>query len=630
MTANILSDIINLVKLCIFINSLKLKGWLIVKRIFYIICIILTLAVLSTSLNGCSSKKKSNTSQATKTTSSTVSDTASIDSTNSANTSSNGNTTISGSSTKTTNSGGNSTAPIAVVNNCYTTGYPIAKNPAKLIIMVKDYLGLTDYSNMAINQYFKDKFNISVTWQVVQNGQELNKMVLAYTSGNLPDIFMGMSPSGYAYNEKYIKQGLLLPLDTYIDKYAPNVKKIFSQQKDVNYLCTDPEDGKKYMLPMITRDASIGQSMFQLYINSTWLSNLGLKMPTTTAEYKSVLQKFKTDDPNGNGLQDEIPLAMEAGLEPCAYGPFGLSVYFDMDYVDNSGKIQFAPVSTEYRDALAYYKDLWANGLIDKDWWSTDANLLKLKGSAKVEALGSFIATNSSSVVGAARALKDYTIVPPLTGPSGTKTWTYTTEENVWPEWFMVTNACKYPEIAVRFADYFYSLEGTLVAMNGPPGPKNEWNYDSKGNPVSLIQKNLPSGWLLQKWQSIITPGYPIPHYTSPAYDAIMTYLPDASLTTEQISNNRDEKNAYTLYSAVKPENYLPKLNLTAAQNDIDTPISQTVMAYVNKTNGQFLRNEISLDNDWDTYITNLTNFGYKTIIADQQVAYDKYKSSVK
>ena len=32
-------------------------------------------------------------------------------------------------------------------------------------------------------------------------------------------------------------------------------------------------------------------------------------MPTTTEELKEVLIAFKTDDPNGNGKADEIPLS---------------------------------------------------------------------------------------------------------------------------------------------------------------------------------------------------------------------------------------------------------------------------------------------------------------------------------
>jgi ABC-type maltose transport system permease subunit len=40
-----------------------------------------------------------------------------------------------------------------------------------------------------------------------------------------------------------------------------------------------------------------------------WLKNVNLPMPTTTEEFKKVLQAFKTQDPNKNGKADEWPLA---------------------------------------------------------------------------------------------------------------------------------------------------------------------------------------------------------------------------------------------------------------------------------------------------------------------------------
>ena len=48
----------------------------------------------------------------------------------------------------------------------------------------------------------------------------------------------------------------------------------------------------------------------KLWINTQWLDNLGLEMPTTTEEFYQVMKAFKEQDANGNGdLNDEIPLS---------------------------------------------------------------------------------------------------------------------------------------------------------------------------------------------------------------------------------------------------------------------------------------------------------------------------------
>ena len=45
------------------------------------------------------------------------------------------------------------------------------------------------------------------------------------------------------------------------------------------------------------------------WINKAWLDELGLEMPETTEDLKTVLKAFKENDLNKNGKNDEIPLS---------------------------------------------------------------------------------------------------------------------------------------------------------------------------------------------------------------------------------------------------------------------------------------------------------------------------------
>ena len=51
----------------------------------------------------------------------------------------------------------------------------------------------------------------------------------------------------------------------------------------------------------------------RMFINRAWLDKLGLEVPTTTDELKTVLEAFRDGDPNGNGVQDEIGVYGFAG-----------------------------------------------------------------------------------------------------------------------------------------------------------------------------------------------------------------------------------------------------------------------------------------------------------------------------
>src|SRR5690606_38145159 len=62
-------------------------------------------------------------------------------------------------------------------------------------------------------------------------------------------------------------------------------------------------------------------------INMTWLNNLGLKAPTTADELIEVLTAFKTQDPNRNGKNDEIPY----NAHTIDYAMVGIQGMFGLD-----------------------------------------------------------------------------------------------------------------------------------------------------------------------------------------------------------------------------------------------------------------------------------------------------------
>ena len=47
----------------------------------------------------------------------------------------------------------------------------------------------------------------------------------------------------------------------------------------------------------------------KLWVYKPWLDTLGLEVPTTTEEFEAMLIAFKEQDPNGNGIADEVPFS---------------------------------------------------------------------------------------------------------------------------------------------------------------------------------------------------------------------------------------------------------------------------------------------------------------------------------
>ena len=101
----------------------------------------------------------------------------------------------------------------------------------------------------------------------------------------------------------------------------------------------------------------IDTMQFQVFVNQTWLTNLGLEMPTNTQELLEVLRACKTKDPNGNGKKDELPLIGNNAAGSSSIIKWILNMYCYVDFnkyfnVDDNNQLYLNQITPEYRQAL--------------------------------------------------------------------------------------------------------------------------------------------------------------------------------------------------------------------------------------------------------------------------------------
>lgn len=506
-------------------------------------------------------------------------------------------------------------------NNCYSTGYPIADKTVTFNVMIKDYTNQANYKTMKINEFFAKKMNVKLNYSLVGQAEVKQKLLLAYTSGNLPDLMIGMAPYSIGEQWSYVKQGLLVQLDDYIKDYAPNVQRLLKQNAQAKYSIT-AEDGHYYSLPMLN-EANREKVSQGLYINKTWLDTLKLSVPTSTNSLMKVLTAFKDNDPNGNGKKDEIPLLLQAwnstGILPgCLYGPFGLAVYGGWgEYsIDDNGKWRSNFTTQNYKTALTYYRTLYKNGLIDPDWFANGDEDVKSKLNTKAVTVGAFVADNAYAYMDAARA-DNYVFVPAFRDKSVEKAcWSITGVEYCWGEWFTVTKACKYPEVAVRFADYFYSLEGTLTALQGPQG----FNWGVKSDGTIYMTEN----YYKSKYKnSDLTPGYPLPNYASKAYYNLIDKTNSKYLSQDERKSLQAEKDRVSAYIQAAPKNIYP--SIVRQSDEITNADSEKLVEYVREMTVKFLNGSVDINVFWDNYVSVCHSLGSEDITALNQKAYDRY-----
>ena len=183
--------------------------------------------------------------------------------------------------------------------------YPIVKKPMTIKMFAPQLASIENMETNTFTKYVQDKTNIQIKWDLVPDKALNDRKQLMLASGDYPEVILHGSLTKDE-QMKYGKQGVFIPLNDLIDKYAPNFKKAMV---DLPYLKSSisAPDGNIYALPQINECYHCNYAQ-KLWINQSWLDKLGLKMPTTTDEFHEVLKAFKEKDPNGNGKRDEIPL----------------------------------------------------------------------------------------------------------------------------------------------------------------------------------------------------------------------------------------------------------------------------------------------------------------------------------
>jgi putative aldouronate transport system substrate-binding protein len=338
------------------------------------------------------------------------------------------------------------------------TGYPIVKQPYTLRVMSYRHPSTIDYNDLPVFQELEKKTGIHIEWEYVGNDWGTQKP-LVLGGGDLPDIFFGR----VILNESDVvgNAGLFIQLDSYIEKYGDNIKKMFDEDPSTLKLAK-AYDGNIYGLPSMYRSRP---ETYNIYgINQKWLDKLGLKMPTTTDEFYTVLKAFKERDPNGNGIADEIPWTGNGFGELCGmldmFGAFGVVESMNFSWLSvTNGKVNYIPAQDGFADAVAYFHKLYSEGLMDSEFFTQDWGMMTSKfdppaGSPDITGVGSYWSLPQG--FGPTRA-EYYSLLLPLKGPKGHQFWRHNPEFVQGGTYCLeITSKAKNPDIAFRWANAVY------------------------------------------------------------------------------------------------------------------------------------------------------------------------------
>ncbi len=252
-------------------------------------------------------------------------------------------------------------------------------------------------NNRTIFKRLEEQTNVHVEWRTIQSDQWGDKIQLEMANAKtLPD-FVFNAGFGEPDLLKYAKQGVIIPLEDYIDKYMPNLSKVFEQAPAYKAMCMDA-DGHIWGLPWIEQLGSEKTAIQLLdnmpFINVAWLDFLNLEMPTTVDEFEAVLVAFRD---NAAALKAEfnidgdiIPMSCimnDGGQDPyILINGFGEG-YGDPDtwkhlVVTDDGKVVSDATSEGFKKGTAWLHSLYEQGLIDVEAFTQDWSTYVAKGKS--------------------------------------------------------------------------------------------------------------------------------------------------------------------------------------------------------------------------------------------------------
>jgi len=493
-------------------------------------------------------------------------------------------------------------------DNFHPEGLPIVDKTVTLNALTIRWGNMGDsFAKNAWLQELEKNSNVKINWQVISNTDWETQKSVMLASGKMPDIIVG----DMAFGDADIMNNLSLfrPLDDYIDQYMPNLKAAMAEMPDLKKLSTFP-DGKVYSLP--ARLPSRPYSSIQPVINKAWLDKLGLKEPETLDDLYKVLKAFKEQDPNDNGVLDEIPYSDTKDVDMNLFAPFGITDIRNNHMMLKDGKLEYIPTSDAYKAGIAWVNKLYSEGLIDKETFTQDNTMLTAKRQNPDAALVGFSYQWTPDAVFGPWS-KQYVTIAPISGPDGKK---YQVGDpnglSFRRNELLITTACKYPEIAARWADQFYTGEASIQNFWGAIGTSISKNDDGTYSLMDPPEGTSADAWY---WDSSLRDFGP--KYVSPEFEKKIKLDPATGDGLKLQLDNLGKD------YVTQP---FPDVMYTVEEYEEMPTLTTDIESYIKSTRAKWIT-QGGIDEEWDSYVKQLNDMGLQKLIQIYSDAYDRYQN---
>ena len=441
-------------------------------------------------------------------------------------------------------------------------------------------------NNRTIFKRLEEETNVHVDWTAISNDQWGDKIKLNMANKNtLTDFVFN---AGFSNSDliRYADQGVILPVEEYIDNNMPNLKAVFDKYPEYRTMCEDSE-GHIWALPWIeqlgsnkTAIQTVGNNF--TYINKKWLDFLGLQTPTTVDEFEEVLKAFKE---HASELQAEFGIEGDIIPMSCIMNdqdPSLLINGFGEGYGDNDigqhiavtddKKVICTATQEGFKSGMQWLHQLYEEGLIDPECF-TQKNVTPM---------------NSSFTSGFDRGR------------------------------CVVTSKCENPAFVCAWLDKMYDPFQSPQNNWGTYGEDDEFDIfelSTNANGDKML-KHAPLGDAspveVREAECVGGPLAILDEY----YGVYVTCPDDAQYRLDWI------KEYYT--NDMNCKYVYPNVFMTADDTEALTTIQTDLISYINSSRSNFVMNGLT-DAEWDKYLKQVDAYGLDEYLSIYQKYLDEF-----